>query len=167
LGPVEALPPDHPDAGLAAFTVPGQGKAVWQQIEQDLKQNGVTDMTSKFGARLIDGERASYLRPTIVHCASPECSIAGKEYMFPFATVVGCPQEQMLGRIGPTLVCTVISENESFRQAAIDATHIDRLNLGAVPTTRVNWLQPHEGNLIDFLFRGRALQASEVRPSSP
>jgi hypothetical protein len=110
----------------------------------------------------VESDRASYLRPTIVHCVSPECAIAAKEYMFPFATVVECPQDQMLRRIGPTLVCSVISNDPAFRQSAIDATHIDRLNLGAIPTTRVNWLQPHEGNMIDFLFRGRALQVAET-----
>ena len=66
----------------------------------------------------------------------------------------------MLKRIGPTLVGTVITNDESFREAATNATHIDRLNLGPIPTTKLNWLQPHEGNLIDFLFRNRALQVS-------
>jgi hypothetical protein len=27
-----------------------------------------------------------------------------------------------------------------------------------VPTTKLDWLQPHEGNIIDFLYRSRALQ---------
>jgi hypothetical protein len=104
LGPIEALPPTDPKAGLAAFTV--------------------------------------------------------QEYMCPFAAVVACPQAEMLKRIGPTLVGTVITNDESLRQAATNATNIDRLNLGPVPTTKLNWLQPHEGNLIDFLFRNRALQIS-------
>jgi hypothetical protein len=78
--------------------------------------------------------------------------------MFPFASVVNCPQAEMLKGIGPTLVGTVITNDESFRNAATNATHIDRLNLGPVPTTKLNWLQPHEGNLIDFLYRNRALQ---------
>ncbi|HEX5471712.1 MAG TPA: aldehyde dehydrogenase, partial [Lacipirellulaceae bacterium] len=65
---------------------------------------------------------------------------------------------------GPTLVGTVISKDEAFRQAAVNATNIDRLNLGPIPTTKLNWLQPHEGNLIDFLFRGRALQIQVPSP---
>jgi len=39
---------------------------------------------------------------------------------------------------------------------------IDRLNLGPVRTTALNWLQPHEGNIIDFLFRARAYQTADV-----
>jgi hypothetical protein len=30
-----------------------------------------------------------------------------------------------------------------------------------VPTSKLNWLQPHEGNIIDFLFRSRALQLAD------
>jgi acyl-CoA reductase-like NAD-dependent aldehyde dehydrogenase len=160
LGPIEVLPPDDPQAGLAAFTVPGQGTAIWKQIEQDLSATGVTHFTEKFGPRLVERERASYLRPTIIHSQSPESPVVQREYMFPFATVVECPQAQTLNKIGPTLVATVISEDESFRQAATIATNIDRLNLGSIPTTKLDWLQPHEGNLFEFLYRNRALQTS-------
>ena len=162
LGPIEALPPTDPHAGLAAFTVPGQGAAVWQQVDRDLEAAGVTHVTARYGPRLVEQGRASYVRPTIVHCASPEPAIARTEFMFPFAAVVGCPQAEMLRAIGPTLVGTVISDDEPFRRAAADATNIDRLNLGPIPTTRLNWLQPHEGNLFEFLYRNRALQTSPL-----
>jgi acyl-CoA reductase-like NAD-dependent aldehyde dehydrogenase len=160
LGPIDALPPDDPQAGLAAFTVPGMGAAVWKQIEQDLHGDGVTHATAKFGPRLVEQQRASYLRPTILHCESPDADAAHKEYMFPFASVVTCPQGEMFRRIGPTLVGTVITSDESFRMAATHATNIDRLNLGPIPTTKLNWLQPHEGNLVEFLYRNRALQVT-------
>jgi acyl-CoA reductase-like NAD-dependent aldehyde dehydrogenase len=158
IGPVEPLPPDDPKAGLAAFTVPGQADAVWADIDRDLKAAGTTHVTEKFGARLIKKERCDYLRPTVVLCDSPEVPIAKKEYMFPFVTVVKCPQEKMLDSIGPTLVCSAITENAKFQRQLIDATHIDRLNLGPIPTIQLNWLQPHEGNIVDFLFRARAFQ---------
>ncbi|MAV37528.1 MAG: aldehyde dehydrogenase [Planctomycetaceae bacterium] len=167
VGPVEARPPEDPEAGLAAFTVPGMAPAVWGMIETDLKEDGVTHMTEQFGERLVEQERCAYLRPMIVHCESPDNEIAKKEYMFPFSTVVECPEEQMLARIGPTLVGSVITKNESLIQAATNATHIDRLNIGAIPTTKLNWLQPHEGSIIDFLFRSRAYQVpDEMLPSN-
>jgi hypothetical protein len=40
----------------------------------------------------------------------------------------------------------------------MDAPQIDRLNLGPVPTIQLDWLQPHEGNIVEFLFRPRAFQ---------
>ena len=91
-------------------------------------------------------------------CDSPERAIAKKEYMFPFVTVVECPQEKMLEAIGPTLVCSAITEDAKFQRALTDATHIDRLNIGPIPTIELNWLQPHEGSIVDFLFRARAFQ---------
>jgi hypothetical protein len=72
--------------------------------------------------------------------------------------VVKCPQEKMIESIGPTLVCTGITEDPKLRRALTDATHIDRLNIGAIPTIKLDWLQPHEGNIVEFLFRARAYQ---------
>jgi len=164
LAAVQPLPPDHPDASLAAFTVPGVAEAISLEIDNDLETPGVEDVTARQrgGERLVRQGRATYLLPTVVHCDSPRVAIAKKEYMFPFVSVVQCPEPQMLAEIGPTLVCTAITCNPAFRRSLVDAVHIDRLNLGPVPTTQLNWRQPHEGNLIEFLFRARAFQTAEL-----
>jgi len=164
LADIRALPPDNPDAKLAAFTVPGIAEAISKGIDADLQQPGVTDVTAKYrdGSRLINAGKADYLLPTVVHCQSAEAAIAKKEYMFPFVTVVECPESKMIEAVGPTLVCSAITNNEVFRRRLIDTVHIDRLNLGPVPTTKLNWLQPHEGNIVDFLFRARAFQSAPV-----
>ncbi|MEX2120064.1 MAG: aldehyde dehydrogenase family protein [Pirellulales bacterium] len=168
LGPIEALPPEDPNAALAAFTVPGVAQGVWKAIEADLRESGVEHLTEQYGPRLVERERAAYLRPVVVHCESPASAIAKKEYMFPFATVVQCPQDKMIDSIGPTLVCTGITEDKVFQRALTDATHVDRLNIGAIPTIKLDWLQPHEGNIVDFLFRARAYQLTNERlPALP
>src|SRR5207253_5692344 len=151
-------PPEDPKAALAAFTGAGQAAAISADIDKDVQTPGVHDMTAKYGQRLVKKERCDYLRPTVILCDSPEPAVAKKEFMFPFATVVQCPQAKMLESIGPTLVCTAITEDKKFQRDLLDATHIDRLNLGALPTIQLNWLQPHEGSIVDFLFRARALQ---------
>jgi acyl-CoA reductase-like NAD-dependent aldehyde dehydrogenase len=166
LGPIDVKPPDDPEAKLAAFTIPGAAKAIWGQIEANLKAPGVTHATAAHGDRLVEGERCGWLRPTVVHCTSPEPEIAKAEYMFPFVSVVECPQEKMLDAIGPTLVCTAVTADEAFQRRLVDCTHIDRLNLGAIPTTKLDWLQPHEGNISDFLYRSRALQLAEAPAAS-
>jgi acyl-CoA reductase-like NAD-dependent aldehyde dehydrogenase len=158
IGPVEPLPPEDSKSALAAFTVPGQADAIWADIEKDLAAPGVHDLTSRFGKRLVKKERCDYLRPTVVLCESPDAAIARKEYMFPFVTVVQCPQDRMIESIGPTLVCSAVTEDRKFQRALVDAIHIDRLNIGPIPTIQLNWLQPHEGNIVDFLFRARAFQ---------
>jgi hypothetical protein len=68
----------------------------------------------------------------------------------------------MLDSIGPTLVCSAITCNPDFRRRLLDAVQIDRLNLGPVPTTQLNWLQPHEGNIVEFFYRPRAFQSAEL-----
>jgi acyl-CoA reductase-like NAD-dependent aldehyde dehydrogenase len=162
LASLRPLPPDHPEASLAAFTVPGVAEAISQSIDADLKAPGVVEVTANYrdGGRVVKDGRAEYLLPTIVHCASADAAIAKKEYMFPFAAVVECAQARMIEAIGPTLVCSAITNDPDFRRQLVDAVHIDRLNLGAVPTIQLNWLQPHEGNIVDFLFRARAFQTA-------
>jgi hypothetical protein len=78
--------------------------------------------------------------------------------MFPYVTVVECPQEKMLANVGPTLVCSAITKDDAWILELIDATQIDRLNIGPIPTIKLDWLQPHEGNLVEFLYRPRAFQ---------
>src|SRR5262245_41850095 len=158
IGPVEPLPPEDPKSALAAFTVRGQADGVWADIEKDLQSPGTRHVTDKYGPRLVKKERCDYLRPTVVRCDSPEAPISKKEYMFPFVTVVKCPQEKMLESIGPTLVCSAVTEDRKWQRQLVDAVHIDRLNLGPIPTIKLNWLQPHEGSIVDFLFRARAFQ---------
>jgi len=158
IGPVEPKPPEDPEASLAAFTVPGAARAIWRSIEDGLHEAGVEHVTAKYGPRLVEKQRCGYLRPVVIHCESPDRSLANTEFMFPFVSVVRCPQDEMLNRVGTTLVGTAITRDERFQQRLIDATHIDRLNLGPVPTIRLDWLQPHEGNIVEFLFRPRAFQ---------
>ena len=164
LAAIRALPPDDPNATLAAFTVPGMADAISQAIDVDLQAPGVTDYTAKYrdAPRVVKNGRAEYLLPTVVHCESADAAIASKEYMFPFVTVVECPEAKLIESMGQTLVCTAITSKPELRRALLDSTHIDRLNLGPVPTIRLNWLQPHEGNIVDFLYRPRALQSAAM-----
>ena len=165
LAKIVPLAPDDPAASLAAFTVPGVAEAISQSIDADVQVPGVTDVTATYreGApRLVKQGRADYLLPTVLHCDSPDAPAAKKEYMFPFVTVVQCPQAKLLEAIGPTLVCTALTNDPALQRKLIDAVHVDRLNMGPVPTTQLNWLQPHEGNLIDFLFRARAFQTAQL-----
>lgn len=160
LGPIAPMPPDDPEAKIAAFTVPQQAEAIDQNIRKGLEESGVEDVAARFrdGDRLIVRERCAYVRPTVIRCDSPDKTLANTEFMFPFVSVVHCPQEEMVRQAGSTLVATGITQDQEFRKELLDAGNIDRLNLGPIPTTKLNWLQPHEGNLVEFLFRARAFQ---------
>ncbi len=160
LGPIEVLPPEDENAGLAAFTIEGAAKAILGSIERDAEAANVTDMTASYGDRLVDKPPVAYLRPVVLHHASAESDTRNKEQMFPMVNVVECPQDKMLNAIGPTLVGTAITDDDTWKQELIGSIDIDRLNLGPIPTPQLDWLQPHEGNLIEFLYRSRALQVA-------
>ncbi len=161
LGPVDVLPPQDENAGLAAFTNKKMATGTWGMVQGDLRESSVTDYTAKFGDRLVEQERCAYLRPMVVTASGPDSPVAGKEYMFPFVSVVKCDQKQLLRKIGPTLVCTALTKDEQLIDSLTQSSLIDRLNVGPIPTNRLNWLQPHEGNLIDFLYRSRAYQIGQ------
>ena len=160
LGPIEVLPPEDENAGLAAFTIEGAAKAILGSIERDAEATNVTDMTASYGDRLVEKTPVAYLRPVVLHHASAESDTRNKEQMFPMVNVVECPQDKMLNAIGPTLVGTAITDDDAWKQELIGSIDIDRLNLGPIPTPQLDWLQPHEGNLIEFLYRSRALQVA-------
>ena len=108
-----------PTAALAAFTVPGQAAGVWKSIEADLREAGVEHITA--AVRPAAGRkgtlRLSAADGHSLRIARPPPS-AKKEYMFPFVTVVECPQEKMIESIGPTLVCTAITEQPGSGSAS-------------------------------------------------
>ena len=162
LGPIAPKAMDDPDSGLAAFTTRGVAEAMNNQINDGVASSAVTEVTEKYrdGDRLVENERCDFLRPTVLHVTSPDDEMADTEYMFPFVSVVDCPTDQFIKKSGYTLVCTAITEDEKFSRELLDSTNIDRLNIGEVKTVQLNWLQPHEGNIIDFLFRARAFQNS-------
>ena len=163
LGPVAPLPARDASARLAAFANPAIATAIDDLIEDGLQTPGAADLTARHrdGPRKVQFEGGTYLRPTIVHCHSFAHPLANREFLFPYASVVEVPQPAMLAQIGPSLVVTAITSDANFRDALLESPHIERLNLGPVPTTQVSWDQPHEGNLFDFLYRRRALEIAE------
>lgn len=160
LANVEARPLDHPEAALAAFPDPKVARAISEMIDQQLEIEGAEDMTAHYrsGDRVAEAGGCTFLLPTVVYCSDPDHPLASAEFIFPFVSVVEAPADQLLEQIGPTLIGSVISQDEEFLQQALHTPDIDRLNLGPIPTFRISWDQPHEGNLFDHLFHQRAFQ---------
>lgn len=156
--PARAL--DDPAAALAAFPDAGVAESISRHIDEELKAAGARDLTAELrpGGRIAEVDGCTFLLPTVVHVGDPEHALAAAEFTFPFVAVVDCPQERLLEAIGPTLIGTVLSADEDFRRRALECRHIDRLNLGALPTPAISWDQPHEGNLFDLLYHQRAFQ---------
>jgi hypothetical protein len=130
-------------------------------IDRDLNaQPGATEVTAELRGteRLASWQGCNYLLPTIVHVSDREHPLANREFLFPFASVVEVPVEEMPEAFGPSLVVTAITGDEGLKQRLLGSPLVDRLNLGAIPTSRIGWDQPHEGNLFEHLYSRRAIQ---------
>ncbi|MCU1265860.1 MAG: mmsA [Acidobacteria bacterium] len=151
---------EDPEAQLAPFTDANVASRISQLIDQGLGESGATEVTAEYrvGERLTIWEGCSYLLPTIVLCDGPEHSLANKEFLFPFASVVNCKQEQIPEALGPSLVVTAITSNPKLLQKLAAAPNVDRLNIGPLATNHLSWDQPHEGNLFEHLYGRRAFQ---------
>jgi hypothetical protein len=160
LATVKALPADHPDAKIAAFANPKVAEGINAMIDQGLREPGAVDVTMEHrgSQRLVTSGRCSYLLPTIIHCENREHPLANREFLFPFASVIECSTDEMTSRIGPTLIASAITNDKRSIGALMACGDIDRLNVGPIPTWRISWDQPHEGNLFEHLYRQRAFQ---------
>jgi hypothetical protein len=158
----QIVPRDAADeaAQLAPFIDSNVAQRISTMIDQGLREPGAREVTEAYrqGPRLVEWNACAFLLPTVIHCDSPEHGLANKEFMFPFASVVKVDQKQLATALGPSLVVTAITEDPRLIKALVDSPHVDRLNVGPVPTMRISWDQPHEGNLFDHLYGRRAFQ---------
>jgi acyl-CoA reductase-like NAD-dependent aldehyde dehydrogenase len=167
LARIEARPLDDPHAKIAAFPDPRTARRVSELIDRQLEVSGAEDLTAAHRPdRVVELEGCSFLLPTVIWCERSDHPLAACELLFPFVSVVETAQEEMVDRIGPTLVATAITDDDRFEARLIASRKIDRLNLGAVSTCEVCWDQPHEGNLFEHLYRQRAFQSGAADPSA-
>ena len=161
----EVAPRDEedPTAQISPFASGDVAKRISGIVDAGLREAGATDVTAKYrDSRLVEWNGATYLLPTIVHCESHEHPLANREFLFPFASVVEVPQDQLLNVIGPSLVVSAITNDQAFIDRIVASPHVDRLNIGAIPTMHISWDQPHEGNLFEHLYARRAFQRAAV-----
>jgi hypothetical protein len=164
LAAIVPLERTDPDATVCGFSNPDYAKAIDEMIEDHLKTPGAIDLTAQYreGPRLVEKYGQTFLSPTLILCEDRDHPLANTEFMFPFASIVQVPQDEMLGTIGETLVVSAFTANQEWAIDLMTSTNIERLNIGPYPTNRVQWEQPHEGNIFEFLYRRRALQGDLI-----
>lgn len=160
LATIAPLARDDVRAQLAAFPDPDIARAIDATIEQGLSQGGAEDLSAEFRGsdRLVEFEGGTYLLPTVILCDSPDHPLANQEYLFPFVSVVEVPADELLLSIGPSLVLTALTEDPALEAELLAGSDVGRLNIGPVPTTQIEWDQPHEGNVFERLYQQRAFQ---------
>lgn len=160
LAQISPRPADDPNAQLAPFADPAVASRISQIIDQGLLEPGAEDVTATIrpGDRLAELDSCKYLLPTVVLCESSEHAMANREFMFPFVSVVKATRDQIPAALGPSLVVTALTNDSDLIRDLVSAPNVDRLNVGPVPTTKISWDQPHEGNLFEHLYGRRAFQ---------
>ncbi|MEM1442939.1 MAG: aldehyde dehydrogenase, partial [Verrucomicrobiota bacterium] len=152
-----------PEAKLSGFANPKFAEWINEAVEDGLESDGARDVTAQFrdGERFQVRDGMNYLQPTIVRVDSFDESLALREFLFPFASVVECPQSEVLDKVGYSLVLTAVTKDIEWINQLFDCPQIERLNVGNVPTNRISWNQPHEGNLFEFLYTRRSFAFAE------
>lgn len=168
LARIEARPLDDPQAQLAAFPTVESARKLSEYIDARLLIPGAEDLTAPFrDDRVAEVDGCGFVLPTVVYCTDPEHPLARAEFLFPFVSVVETPPSELVSSLGSSLVVTALTEDGSLIRELLTAPHVERLNLGSMPTNRVAWDQPHEGNLFELLYRQRSLQAIEPPATAP
>jgi len=163
LAKIQPRAADDPQAALAPFVDPNVATRISQLIDQGLNEPGAREVTASYRGdakkeRLVIHDGCSYLLPTVVLCENSEQAMANREFMFPFASVVQVTPDQLPEALGPSLVVTAITSDPDLINRLVNSPHVDRLNIGAVPTNHISWDQPHEGNLFEHLYARRAFK---------
>jgi hypothetical protein len=163
LARLEPLPADDNQAVLAPFADPAIARRISAVIDQELTVEDENARARDVSAtvrgrdRVVTAHGGTYLLPTVVR-ADRLHPLANREYLFPFASVVQVTADELPACLGPSLVVSCLSDDQGFRARFVGSPLVDRLNLGAIPTTQIGWDQPHEGNLFDHLYARRAIQ---------
>jgi len=146
-------------AQLAPFANPQVAERISAMIDRELETPGAEDVTARLrgSGRVARRGSSTYLLPTLVRCDSADHPLANREFLFPFASVVQVRPEEIPTRLGPTLAATVLTADEALLARILGSPLVHRLNLGALPTWKLAWDQPHEGNLFEHLYVRRAL----------
>ena len=168
LAKIQPHPREHPDALLCGFANPALADGIDDLISAHLKDSGATDLTAthRDTPRKVEAFEQTYLQPTLISCSDKDHALANTEFMFPYASIVEIPQSEMLANIGQTLVVSAFTEDPHFIEQLLLSPDIERINLGTFPTNRVQWEQPHEGNLFEFLYHRRAIQGNVMAVSN-
>jgi acyl-CoA reductase-like NAD-dependent aldehyde dehydrogenase len=156
---VTPRPADDDAAEIAPFANPVVAERISAMVDADLAQPGARDVTAahRDGSRLVRNEHGTYVLPTVVRCEADH-PLANREFLFPFAAVVQVPAEALPEVLGPSLAVTAITEDRALVSRLLASPLLHRLNLGPLPTMRISWDQPHEGNLFEHLYARRAFQ---------
>ncbi len=162
LGTFEPTANDDENAKLSGFANGKMADYIDGAIDSDLQTPGAEDVTAKYrnGPRKVEFQGGVYLKPTVIRCDKIDHPLFNREFLCPYVSIIEVPQKEMLSKIGYSLVMTAITGDSDFIAELMECDLIDRLNIGPIPTMKISWDQPHEGNMFEFLYKRRSIDCA-------
>lgn len=117
LAQIEARPLEDPEAGLAAFPSLKAAQGLSDYIDARLG-DGAEDLTAKYrdGGRVAEAGGCAFVLPTVVYCSDPDHELAHAEFLFPFVSVVEATRDELIPRMGASLVVSAITDDEELHR---------------------------------------------------
>ena len=152
---------DDPEAQLAPFADPNVAGRISAMIDDDLTEPGARETPQRprpewSNSRQLHVPAAddrslrvarSSRSPTASSCSRLRALSSARSRRYPpHRPVTGGDRDHQ--------------RSQNFRRELLASPHVGRLNFGPIPTNRISWDQPHEGNLFDHLYARRAFQVA-------
>lgn len=155
---IEIRDPIEEDAIIGAFKDKNIALSINAQIESEIS-NGAIDITASFREipRIIDAFGTTFLLPTVIFVKNYNNPLFGKEFPFPFITVTEVCRDEILDAVSGSLVVTMLSDDELFKKLLF-CPDIGKVYHGVFSTTDIDFQDPHEGFISEFLFKTKALK---------
>lgn len=162
----QILMPTSEDAVIPASPSPKRAKNINQLIQQDLTSSNAKDISRKLRdnkERLVQKNGATFLRPTVLlleENAVTEGNRLFKEYPFQYCTVTEISEDKLDDKLSDTLTLSMFTNDEEKIEAALRDPSIEKVYASQVTTCDIDLNEPHEGYLLDFLFKKKAFRPS-------
>ena len=136
-----------------------RAKKMNEMIEEYIAKGEVEDITEEVrgSARLYEFDRAGALLPTVLYVKKKDSKMFGLELPFPFITVINAEQEELIYYSTNSLILSVVSDDKELINALCRESTILKVFCGDYIERGYNYLDPHEGYIIDFTYQKKAV----------
>lgn len=157
----EILDPTNEDAVIPASPNPDRAENINKLIQRELNGSESEDISRKIGEdeRLVRKNNTTFLRPTVLLLKdSSDQDKLFKEYPFQYCTVTEVSEEEVDDKLSETLTLSMFTNDESKVESALRDPSIEKVYASQDTTCDIDLREPHEGYLLDFLFKKKAFR---------
>lgn len=160
----EILEPTNEDAVIPASPNPERADKINKLIQRELNGSKSEDISRRLDKeeRLTQKNGATFLRPTVLLLKEDSDSKESrlfKEYPFQYCTVTEVSEKEVEDKLSNTLTLSMFTNDESKVESALRDPSIEKVYASQDTTCDIDLREPHEGYLLDFLFKKKAFRS--------